>query len=205
MNGRSVMINFSHKKYRLLRIDMSDPLSKMLSNELEEYGCEISIASSIEQSMRTAIALQPEFILLDIKLGSENGLELIPRLRSLLPVARIVVLTSYGSIKAATWAIKAGADEFVAKPCDASLVFDILTNAPSDKAVSDIVSSPDDLRSRYVISTYFQHQFNVSRTARALGIQRRSLQRILAMRKKRCRAFDRVTADTTLQDIVQGS
>ena len=183
-NRSDVMPGTSAKTYKLLRVDENDTLSIALAHELEQYGCDIEAASTIEKTLRLSRQFEPDYILIDIKLGDENGLELIPKLRRLLPDARIIILTSFATIAIATWAIRAGADDFIIKPCDAALVFDIMTAAKPENAVSDIVSNPYDLRSLYVIDTFYNKKFNVSRTARALGLERRSLQRFLAQRKR---------------------
>ena len=64
----------------------------------------------------------PDFAVLDLKLGSENGLALIPELLAAQPELRILLLTGYASIATAVEAIKRGAHDYLAKPVDADQV-----------------------------------------------------------------------------------
>lgn len=59
--------------------------------------------------------LQPDLILLDLNLGTQSGLELIPLFRTLMPGTKIIVLTSMDDEAYRTAALQAGADAFVRK------------------------------------------------------------------------------------------
>ena len=170
---------------RILLIDDADPIANKIASQFEMFGAIVERADTREKSLQIAEAFCPSAVLLDIKLKTDNGLDLIPELRELMPGSRIVVHTSYGEPSLAAWAIKAGADEFVAKPTDADLLFDILRDADIDHAVSDILSNPFSIRLRYIFETFKSNQFNVSKTARVLGLERRSLQRVLAISRQR--------------------
>lgn len=50
---------------------------------------------------------------LDIRLGAENGIELIPSIQSVSPWTRIVVITAYASVENAVEAMKKGASDFI--------------------------------------------------------------------------------------------
>jgi NtrC-family two-component system response regulator AlgB len=57
-----------------------------------------------------------EVAFLDIRLGAENGLELLPDLLRLSPRLAVVVITAYSSIETAVQAIQRGAFDYLAKP-----------------------------------------------------------------------------------------
>ena len=59
-----------------------------------------------------------DFAILDLNLGGESSLELIPVLKDTFAQIRILILTGYASIATAVEAIKLGADNYLAKPAD---------------------------------------------------------------------------------------
>lgn len=55
-------------------------------------------------------------VILDMKLGNENGLDLISKLRNASPETSIVVVTGFSSIDTAIESVRRGADDYMAKP-----------------------------------------------------------------------------------------
>ena len=68
-------------------------------------------------------------VVLDLKLGAENGLSLIEAIKQRKPNARLVLLTGYASIATAVEAIKRGADDYLPKPIDAPQLLQLLRAA----------------------------------------------------------------------------
>lgn len=69
-------------------------------------------ADAIEEGRRRAFDLA----FVDLKLGQEDGLELIPALLSDSPWTKIVVITAHASIESAVEAMRRGATDYIAKP-----------------------------------------------------------------------------------------
>ena len=168
-----------HSNIKILSIDGADAISNKVTAQFDVYGAVVKRAHSITESLTVLEKFQPTAILLDIKLRSEDGLALVPHLRKSFPESKIVVHTSYGDTSLAAWAVKMGADEFVAKPTDADLLFDILIGANGKEALSDRLSNPFSLRLRYIFETLKSNQFNISKTAKVLKLKRTSLTRML--------------------------
>jgi two-component system response regulator RegA len=125
---------------------------------------------------------------LDLKLGEENGLRLIPELRELVPDLRILLLTGYASIATAVEAIKRGAHDYLAKPVDADAVVRALlegsdTAPQGEDEVIDAPEAPLALRRlewEHIQRVLTECDGNISETARRLGMHRRTLQRKLS-------------------------
>ena len=60
--------------------------------------------------------MQPALTLLDYRLGRDDGLEVLRRIRSADPEAQVVMMTGHGDVMVAVQAMKAGARDFLTKP-----------------------------------------------------------------------------------------
>ena len=100
-----------------LLIDDDQLYASTLQRSLARKGItETVIAHESDAALALATTWQPDFVLLDLKLGNESGLSLIAPLRKRCPQARILLLTGYASVATAVEAIKRGADDYLPKP-----------------------------------------------------------------------------------------
>ena len=93
----------------------------------------------------------------------------------------MVVLTGYASIATAVEAIKLGATHYLAKPANADEIVAAFARieGDADLAVNDQPLSVDRLEWEHIQRVLQEHEGNVSATARALKMHRRTLQRKL--------------------------
>lgn len=103
---------------RILIIDDEASIRLMLKESLKDYGYEAYTAKNSEEAFVKNEEHLPDVIILDLKLGNENGLDLIKELKSYNPNGQIIILTAYGDIKTAVEAVKKGVYDFVNKPFD---------------------------------------------------------------------------------------
>ena len=90
---------------------------------LQAYNCKICPISDADEIMKTAGLLQPDLILLDIKLDNGNGLEICRELKSGY-IKTIPVFIMSGLPDAEKLAYEAGADFFFAKPFDSEFLIE---------------------------------------------------------------------------------
>ena len=89
-------------------------LTALLSDE--KYGIEvIGEASDGDEAVRKTLKLKPDVILMDLIMPGVSGLEAINRIKTDLPDAHILVLTSYADEKNVSEVIKSGAHGFILK------------------------------------------------------------------------------------------
>ncbi len=119
-----------------------------------------------------------------MKLAAESGLGLIGPLKALHPEMRILLLTGYASIAAAVEAIKLGATYYLAKPADADEILAALGRDVGDAAIlpPDEPMSVGRLEWEHIQRVLSENDDNISATARALKMHRRTLQRKLMKR-----------------------
>jgi two-component system response regulator RegA len=100
---------------KILVVDDDPSLRDALQRGLHR-GREVQVAADSATAMRLAEAHPPELAVVDLQIGTENGIELVRELRSAFPDTTIVVMSGFGSIDATVAAMRAGADDVISKP-----------------------------------------------------------------------------------------
>lgn len=72
-------------------------------------------AENGEEALRMAATMQPEVVVLDLRMPVMDGIAALPRLRALVPGLRVVVLTAYDSDGLIHGALQAGASAYLLK------------------------------------------------------------------------------------------
>ena len=101
---------------KILIVDDDRDFLSSLRDLLEPEGYEVATASDPEGARRIAAEFRPDVALLDVKLGTANGIELIPVLKERLPDIACVVMTASAATENAEQAMRNGADDFLSKP-----------------------------------------------------------------------------------------
>jgi two-component system response regulator RegA len=154
---------------------------------LAKRGFEVFVANDVAAGMEMAERVEPEYAVIDLRIGVESGLSLLRHLHDLDANTRIVMLTGYASIATAVEAIKLGAVHYVTKPADADEIVTALHRDEGDATV-EIKEKPLSVRRlewEHLQKVLVEHGGNISAAARALGMHRRSLQRKLEKRPVR--------------------
>lgn len=166
----------------LLVVDDDPAFNKVLARALGQRGFDTYGATDGEAALELARDHEPEFVVLDLNIGGESGLKLIRPLLDASPGARILVLTGYASIATAVDAVKLGAIQYLAKPADVNSIVRALRadEVVLEDRVPDAPMSVDRLEWEHIQRVLAEHDGNISATARALQMHRRTLQRKLA-------------------------
>ena len=171
----------------LLLVDDDVTYCEVLSQALAKRGYAVKVAHDVETAISIAKMSPPEYAVVDLKMPGSSGLELIKALKDLDLETRIVVLTGYASIATAVEAIKLGATHYLAKPADADEIVAVLGKAEGDPflPINDNPLSVNRLEWEHIQKVLAENDGNISATARALKMHRRTLQRKLL--KKPCK------------------
>jgi NtrC-family two-component system response regulator AlgB len=100
----------------VLIIDDDPGIRETLRTAIETQGHRVETAvsgSAAEKKLRTDSF---EVAFLDLRLGRESGLDLLPDLLTLSPRLAVIVVTAYSSVESAVTAIQRGAFDYLAKP-----------------------------------------------------------------------------------------
>lgn len=102
----------------VLLVDDNHTFLRIAKLYLESHRGEVMVAGVAGggvEALAQAAALQPQVVLLDLAMPDLSGLEVIPRLRALLPAVGIIVLTLLDDHAYRHVVLRAGADDFLAK------------------------------------------------------------------------------------------
>ena len=167
----------------LLLVDDDATFCQVLCRALEKRGYLVTVAHSVEQATPLAQANPPEYAVVDLKMGGASGLTLVQTLHELDALTRIVVLTGYASIATAVEAIKLGATQYLPKPANADEIVAAFGHlASSEATLNHQPASVERLEWEHIQRVLQENQGNISATARALNMHRRTLQRKLGKR-----------------------
>ncbi len=172
-----------NERASLLLVDDDEVFCQVLCQALEKRGFAVTVAHSVEQALPLIQHYPPEYAVVDLKMGGASGLTLIQALHELDPATRIVVLTGYASIATAVEAVKLGATQYLSKPANADeIVAAFGHHASADFPLNTQPPSVERLEWEHIQRVLQEHQGNISATARALNMHRRTLQRKLSKR-----------------------
>lgn len=168
-------------KPRLLLVDDDETFCNVLKSALEKRSYEVIVANDVESGIQLAEQNEPEYAVIDLRIGHQSGLELVKKLISLDGNTQIVMLTGFASIATAVEAIKLGAIHYLTKPANADEIVSALKKNEGDSsvAISETPLSVKRLEWEHLQKVLMQHDGNISAAARALHMHRRTLQRKL--------------------------
>jgi len=171
----------------LLLVDDDITLCEGLAEALAARGFHVQLAHTAEQAVRLVNDDPPQHAVIALNLPDDSGLKLVSKFLALDPRTRIVVLTAYPSIRTAVEAIKLGATYYMAKPASVDEVVAAFYRDRGDDSIP-VGTKPMSVRRaewEYISNVMRDNDGNISATARALSMHRRTLQRKLRKRPAR--------------------
>ena len=169
---------------QLLLVDDDETFCSVLKPALEKRNFNVSVANNIKHGIALAEETEPEYAVIDLRIGHDSGLEMVKKLISLDDNTRIIMLTGFASIATAVEAIKLGAIHYLTKPANADEIVNALHKNQGDSSVviKETPLSVKRLEWEHLQTVLMQHEGNISAAARALNMHRRTLQRKLDKR-----------------------
>ncbi|MBV6305839.1 response regulator transcription factor [Candidimonas humi] len=166
----------------LLIVEDDEAFARTLGRSFERRGYAVLHAASLEGVQSLLAGHAPGYAVVDLKLrGEASGLACVQALRAHDDDMNIVVLTGFASIATAVEAIKLGARHYLVKPSNTDDIESAFERADGDTEVS-VTKRPTSIKTlewERIHETLAQTGFNISETARRLGMHRRTLARKL--------------------------
>jgi two-component system response regulator RegA len=167
----------------LLLVEDDDAFARTLGRSFERRGYTVLRATQLDEVKALLETHSPGHAVVDLKLAGEaSGLACVQALHAHDDEMLIVVLTGFASIATAVEAIKLGACHYLAKPSntdDIEAAFARATEGNTEVELTQRASSIKTLEWERIHETLAETGFNISETARRLGMHRRTLARKL--------------------------
>ena len=170
----------------LLIVEDDAAFARTLARSFERRGYLVHTASSLVEVVALLSTNSPGFAVVDLKLNGEaSGLACLQALHAHDDSMLIVVLTGFASIATAVEAIKLGACHYLAKPSNTDDIEAAFGRAAGDAEVglTNRSTSIKTLEWERIHETLAETGFNISETARRLGMHRRTLARKLGKQR----------------------
>lgn len=169
---------------RLVIIEDDGDFARTLARSFERRGYQVSTASGPQELDHLLREQSFDYAVVDLKLGAYSGLPCVDALARNDSATRIVVLTGFASIATAVEAMKLGAAHYLPKPSSTDDIESAFGRAAGDAQVpvDGRATSIKTLEWEKINETLMDTGFNISETARRLGMHRRTLARKLEKR-----------------------
>jgi ActR/RegA family two-component response regulator len=170
----------------LLIVEDDAAFARTLGRSFERRGYTVLLAAGLEEVDTLLETHTPDYAVVDLKLaGGASGLTCVQKLHQHDRETLIVVLTGYASIATAVEAIKLGARHYLVKPSNTDDIEAAFGRAEGDAEVglSERPTSIKTLEWERIHETLAATGFNISETARRLGMHRRTLARKLGKQR----------------------
>ncbi len=106
----------TQRNYKILIIDDDQDFAASLKLILENEDYQTVLAHSEEEALESITKNTVDLALIDIRLGQDNGIELLPKLKKIQPNILCVMITGFGSVETAVEALNSGAYDYLRKP-----------------------------------------------------------------------------------------
>lgn len=103
---------------RMMLVDDEERFLATTAKLIERRGHHVLTASSGQAALDRLSTDDVDVVILDVKMPGMNGLEALREIRLRHPLVEVIMLTGHGSVESAVDGMKAGAFDFVTKPCD---------------------------------------------------------------------------------------
>jgi DNA-binding NtrC family response regulator len=101
---------------KILIIDDEDFIRDNVNRVLRDEGYGIIHAADSKSAIDLVTSEEIDLVLLDLNLGSENGIDLLKKMKEIDPELLVIVITGYGSVETAVESLKLGAFHYMKKP-----------------------------------------------------------------------------------------
>jgi two-component system response regulator RegA len=138
-------------------------------------------ANNISEAEKILREASIDYAVVDLKIDQESGLQFLAILKELSPQTRALILTGYSSISTTVEAMKLGSVNYLCKPVTTDVIIRALEDneANPDIPLEATPPSVGRLEWEHIQRVLNEHDGNISATANALGMHRRTLQRKL--------------------------
>lgn len=130
-------------KPRILIIDDEPSICQVLTFALNQDYL-VHVSQDATRGMAMVDSIQPDLILLDLQIGTDDGIEVLRRIKAMDETIPVLIMTAYGSIRSSVEAMRSGAFTYLTKPLDIEELQIFLENALAVRRMSQQVIQLND-------------------------------------------------------------
>ncbi|MDD7971929.1 sigma-54-dependent transcriptional regulator [Roseinatronobacter alkalisoli] len=124
------------RKMAVMLIEDDQDLREATCETLEAAAFSVHTFGNAKAALENLDSISPDVILSDMRLPGMSGLDFLDVIRQQAPDIPFVLITGHGDVSSALRAMRAGAHDFLEKPCQPELVIDILRRAVAMRRLS---------------------------------------------------------------------
>jgi nitrogen regulation protein NR(I) len=126
---------------KILIIDDDEGICYSLARLLADGEHRVTAVQTAEAGFEALRGEDPDLVLLDVKIGREDGLEILKRIREERPLQLVIIMTAHGTTETAIEAMKRGAYDYLLKPFDSGAIGDVIERALATARLNRRVST----------------------------------------------------------------
>ena len=135
---------------KILIVDDDQNVLKVIKMRLEARDYQVATATDAEKSIEMARQEIFDLAVVDLRLGSKNGIELMEELHKTIPDMPIIIFTAYGTIENAVEAMRRGAYSYLTKPFEYNdLLAEIKDCLGKSRLSKEVKNLRDQVKERY--------------------------------------------------------
>lgn len=135
-------------RLEILVVDDDESVREVLALCLERDDHGVTLARNTEEAMVKVKEGLFDLAFVDLRLGAESGLDLIPRLLGQAPWMKVVLITAHSSVETAVEAMRKGASDYLTKPVDPHIVRVLVERMASIRRLERRVEALEDQMGR---------------------------------------------------------
>lgn len=135
---------------RILIVDDEPQIRTIVRRLLVDEGYAVEAVASGEEGVKKALQWQPDLVLMDLSLPGVDGIDTMEMLRARGVNTHVILMTAYGTVDSAVWAMRLGAYHYIEKPFDNEELLNLIGRALDHRMLSTRVKDLEgQLRDRY--------------------------------------------------------
>jgi DNA-binding NtrC family response regulator len=101
---------------KIVLIDDEAPMLDLMTKVCRKLGHEAFAYQTGREGVSAIPSIQPQLVIVDLRIGDMNGLQIIEKCRRDYPATNVVMVTGFGTVETAVEAMKLGAFDYLTKP-----------------------------------------------------------------------------------------
>lgn len=113
-------------KIKILVVDDEEEICQLVRSFLIKRNCNVFTATTGKEAIRLVNKGHPQIVLLDVRLGSESGMDILSKIKEIDKNIKVIMVTALNDEESVKEATSLGADSYITKPFTTNYLNDII-------------------------------------------------------------------------------